>query len=648
MPSAARSPHPLSAPLHPKQGRQSLAHLRHALRSALAATGLLLIFASSAFPADSSEPRSVLILMAGEYGLPAYDLILHEIRRVVKEGYSSPLNWYAEYMDTARFSDFQEEKAVIDFYSQKYRALTIDLLIAIGPSLRPVFRRFGDRLFQGAPTLILDVLPPGVGLPDLFRKPNMTGVFPSADLQGSIDAALALHPDMEQLVIISGASDMDRLVGELALKASRRYEGRIAVRHFSGMPLPELLAAVKALPDHSVILVTAYHLSMNGTAYYTREVTRELAVHANLPIYVMFESNVDVGVVGGHVISFKTVGLEAGRIALRILHGEDPAAIPPVREGLLQYQFDRRQLRRWGIREDRLPEGSVVLNRQVTFFEQYFWGIMGMLAFVALQAALIAYLVILNRRQSTMSKQLRRAEGRYRELLRIERSTRLGEMAGSLAHELSQPLTAILSSAQAALRFLKTGPPQPDLLRKILEQIVGDDKRAASIISGLRNMLKKGPAASARLDVNAVVGEVAAIFQGEAINHRIRVESRLDPALPPVMADKIQLQQVFLNLMINAAQAMASTLEDDRRLILATRREGPNVVVSVRDAGPGIDSVHMERLFEPLFTTRSEGMGMGLAVCRSIVEDHGGRIWGMNNPARGATFTIELPAAHHG
>lgn len=177
---------------------------------------------------------------------------------------------------------------------------------------------------------------------------------------------------------------------------------------------------------------------------------------------------------------------------------------------------------------------------------------------------------------------------------------------------------------------------------------MADDKRAASIIGSMRTMLKKGPANTERLDINGLVAEVVTIFHGEAANRRVRVETDLDRVPMLLTGDKTQLLQVLLNLMINAAQAMAANRGADRRLVLETRRRGPNVVVGVRDVGPGIDPDHIDKLFTPLFTTRPEGMGMGLAVCRRIVEDLGGTILAENHPDRGAVFIIELPAVDNG
>jgi len=637
-----------SSPIQPRPAQPGPARRLPSLRSAIAAAVLVFILACPDISADPTKPKNVLILLSGEYGLPAYDTILNEIRSVVKDGYSRPLNLYAEYMDSARFPTVHEERAAVDFYRQKYQNLPIDLLIAIGPTLETIFRQFGDELFDDTPTVVVDLVATNAAFPAAFQKPRMTGVFPSVDLRATIEAVFALQPDVEHLVIVSGTSALDRMLGSLARSACRRYAERISVRQLSGMSMAEVLAAVEALPRHSAILFTSFHVDATGVAYYTREATRLVAARSNAPVYVLFDTNSGVGGVGGHIVSFRRTGKAAGAFVLRLLQGEDPAAIPPLRDGFHEYQFDWRQLQRWGISEDRLPEGSLLLNQEVTFLEKYFGLVMVTMAFITLQAGLIAYLVVLNRRQKAMSAQVQETEGRYRELLRIERSARLGEMAGSLAHELNQPLAAILSSAQAALRFLKSKPLEPDLFRKILDQIVADDKRAASVVSGMRSMLKKERPDFERLDVNSTVAEAAAIFHGESVARRTRLVTDLDRGLPSVMASKNQLLQVFLNLLLNAAQAMAPNRGDDRRIVLATRVKGLTAVVSVRDIGTGIAPDRIDYLFEPFYTTKAKGMGMGLAVCRSIVEDHGGRIRAENNPGRGATFTIELPAVTNG
>ena len=648
MHSTAWTSYPSSSPIKRRPAQPTAAHRLQALRSAVVVAGLLLILVCPALAAEGTQPRNVLILLAAEYGLPAYDVILHEIRTALSGGITDPLNLYAEYMDIARFSSAHHQQALLDFYNQKYGAMKIDLLIAFGPNLAPFFAKLSDRFFSEVPTIIIDLAYPDAELPIAFRKANMTGVFPVVDMQKAIGTALALHIGTEHLFIISGASAMDLSLFAQAKIAGRRYKDTIVVEDLNRMSMEEILSAVSALPDHSVVLFTAMQKDAVGVPFYTQEAVRLVAARSKAPVYVLFDTNTNVGGVGGYVISFKQVGIEIGQIALRILQGEEPAAIPPVREGLHQYQFDWRQLERWGIPEDRLPAGSVLLHREESFFEKYFWLIMGVILSIVSQAVLIAYLLVLNRRQKAMSVEVRQAEGRYRELLRIERSARLGEMAGSLAHELNQPLTAILSSAQAALRFIKSGRMEPALIREILTHIVNDDKRAASVISGMRRMLKKGTPDFERLDVNRTVAEVVAIFQGEAVARRTQVETDLNQALPPVMASRNQLLQVFLNLLLNAAQAMASNRGDDRRVILATRVIGSNVVVRVRDIGTGIESDRLDRLFEALYTTKAKGMGMGLAVCRSIVENHGGRIRAEKNPDRGATFTIELPAVTNG
>jgi PAS domain S-box-containing protein len=231
-----------------------------------------------------------------------------------------------------------------------------------------------------------------------------------------------------------------------------------------------------------------------------------------------------------------------------------------------------------------------------------------------------------------------------RELLRMDRLSRMGELTASLAHELNQPLTAILSNAQAALRFLQSEKPDLKELREILQDITSDDKRAGNVIRSLRAMMKQEERGKERLSINEMAGDVVSLFHSEAVLRNVVVETDFAEPLPFIFADKIQLQQVVLNLMMNATEAMDRESPERRKILLKTRRTGDGAIqVAVRDYGPGIEEEKLGLIFQPFFTTKGAGLGMGLSFSRSIIEAHGGRLWAENNRDRGATFFFELP-----
>lgn len=240
------------------------------------------------------------------------------------------------------------------------------------------------------------------------------------------------------------------------------------------------------------------------------------------------------------------------------------------------------------------------------------------------------------------------ADAHRRELAHLSRVAMLGELSGALAHELSQPLTAVLSNAQAARHTLDRHPVDLEQLRVTLDDIIRSDKRAGAVIDRLRSLLRKGDAALQPVDVSEVAREVLDLAYGEITSRRIAVTSVLPPAIPPVLGDRVQLQQVVLNLVLNACDAMSAIKAAERHLALSATTDAGFVQLVVSDRGPGIPEDQLERVFEPFVTFREKGLGLGLAISRSIVSAHGGSIRAENNAGSGATFRCFLPIAPAG
>jgi PAS domain S-box-containing protein len=231
------------------------------------------------------------------------------------------------------------------------------------------------------------------------------------------------------------------------------------------------------------------------------------------------------------------------------------------------------------------------------------------------------------------------------ELARVTRVTTLGELTASIAHEVNQPLAAIVANAEACLRWLDRGTPDLNAARRSVEWIIDDGNRASEVIRRIRALANKADIEKVPLDVNYVVREVIALVQRELTSHEVLLRTELAPAVPMILADRVQLQQVIINLVMNGIEAMQSITDRPRELVIRSLQDEPQqVLVSVTDGGVGIAAEDADRLFNAFFTTKSGGMGMGLSICRSIMEAHGGRLWATANVPHGATFQFTLPA----
>ena len=236
------------------------------------------------------------------------------------------------------------------------------------------------------------------------------------------------------------------------------------------------------------------------------------------------------------------------------------------------------------------------------------------------------------------------ARKRREEIAHLGRVATMGELSASLAHELNQPLTAILSNAQAALRFIAGDSPDLAEIRDILNDIVADDRRAGEVIHRLRSLFRKGEFEKVAVNMNDLIQEVVSLINTEAMIRNVSIETTLDRSLAPVLGDRVHLQQVIINFILNASEAMTDIADAPRKIIISTSKADQKMVkVGIRDFGSGIIEDQLDQIMEPFYTTKPEGMGMGLSINRSIIEAHAGRFWAENNPDRGATFYFTLP-----
>jgi C4-dicarboxylate-specific signal transduction histidine kinase len=239
------------------------------------------------------------------------------------------------------------------------------------------------------------------------------------------------------------------------------------------------------------------------------------------------------------------------------------------------------------------------------------------------------------------SEALREAQA---ELAHVNRVTAMGQLAASIIHELNQPLTGVITNADVGLRWLARQPPDVDEAREALGGIAKDGKRASDVIGRIRALIRKEPPRKDDVEIDKVILEVIALTRGELMKNGVSVRAQLAEGLPLIRGDRVQLQQVILNLILNAVQAMSGVTERTGELLISTEREASGgVLVTVQDSGPGFTPESFDRVFDPFYTTKAEGMGMGLSICRSIVDAHGGRIWASRTAGPGATVQFTVP-----
>ncbi len=908
---------------------------------------VLLIFSSSLCAQQEIEQKNVLVLTSYSPTVPVADLWDKGIRSVFDASSVPPVKTDIEHLYHHRIQDHHYKKLLVDLYHYKYSKEKPDLIIAIYSAALDFAIKSGSDLFQDIPIVFGGIDRQSVENRKLGS--NIYGITNSTSYKETLDLALTLHPNTRHVAIVAGVDFVSRQSLREARKIYRTYEKRITFIDLVGLPMAGIQKKVANLPPDTVVIFIMLLKDGDGNEFTAVEALSLISPASNAPIYSFQSHHFGYGMVGGYLSDVESNGKAVAELGLNVLKGAKPSNQPIVHISNYQLKFDWRQLRRWSIPEDRLPQDSIVEFKVVTVWNRYKGQIFAAITLILLQTLIIIYLLhqrqirlraehtlkdrlIFEQMLSELSSEFTRispmmadskifdslsrvgafmkadrgylfrfnwdktkfqithlweAEGiekeqtvrgaivrdifpwlyenlikgkdiiisdvaqlpgeaarsehkyclkigiqsflilpiqvenaqlcaigldairnerkwlqedldrlrligeifanalerkyseerakanelKYRtvadytydweywsnmdgtleyvspsckrisgysvqdfkenpalfreiivpedkkswyahslrseeklkpgeiqfriqrkdgeirwiehvcqpvtdsqgtllglrasnrdisvrkqaeldakrhraELTHISRIATMGELSASLAHELNQPLTAILSNAQTARRFLAGDGIDVDEVNEILNDIIHDNKRAANMIKQLRALMQKKELEFTSLDLNIVLRGVAGLADREAFTKDATLVLDLADNIPPVHGDAIHLEQVALNLILNGAEAMETIDSQSRELRILTAKHDDNTVrVSVRDQGTGIDETHIDGIFEAFYTTKTEGMGMGLSICRSIIEAHGGRLWAENNPDKGATISFTVPVS---
>ena len=611
------------------------------LRTFLLIAVISILMAITGCSPVSAATRHIVLLFDERVELPGLALLEAEFVHTLRSDSPDLIEIYREAMDLSRFSSDSYKTLLRDFLRAKYADKKVDVAVAIMAPALDFLMAYGNLIFPETPIVFCGLDRGQLGTRSL--TPNTFGVLIKREFAPTLELALRLHPETERVVVVSGTSDFDQELLAQAQSDFRPYENRVSFSYLSDLPLAQLLTKLSQLPSRDIVLIITMFRDGSGQPFVPHDVVERVSGAASVPVYGFLDQYIGRGIVGGSLYSTTKHGADTARMVLRLLAGTAmPARLAEVSSN--KVIFDWRQMLRWEISERDLPPSSEIHFRELSVWQRYSWQIAFVSAIVLIQAALISILLREHRRRRTAEVQSRQ---RMAELAHINRFSTAGELTASIAHEINQPLGSILTNAETAQSILASKNPDMDELNSIVSDILQDDRRASEVIRRLRSLLKRAPFEPKSIDLNELVRETVDFLSALAVGREVKLNSMISPAALSIVGDYIQLQQVILNLVVNAIDAMADMPSDDRVISIRTSRVEIFAELAISDHGPGIPEDKLKEVFEPFATTKPNGMGMGLSIARTIVEAHDGQISASNELGRGAVFRIKLPISRH-
>ena len=600
--------------------------------------GLWLALASTGTAAGM---ETVLVLHSNSRLAPGNIAADRGLRDAMATSTNPAVQIFSEFLDEPAFGGEAYDRTMATYLREKYAARPPNAIVAVSDSALDFLLRHRAQLFESAPLVHLGVSKSHLRSLDPLPA-DVIGVPIEYDFSGTIEQAMRWHPSARRLVIVTGASERDRGWEARLRREVPQVAGNVPLEFIAGEATAAVLARLRALGADSVVFTPGYYLDADGQIFSPRESAALMAAASGAPVYGPLDGFIGIGIVGGRVPSFEAMGREAGTIVNALLTSTSSAALRLPETVPLSLAVDWRQVRRWSIDEKAIPADTIVRFREPTFWESYRNAAIITAAIILVEAGLIAALLLERRRRRTAEVAVQKQR---MELAHASRLAVAGELTASIAHEINQPLGAILASADAAEMILQARGERDEDLMRIVSRIRRDDLRASEVIRRLRALLARHDPEREPFDLGLLVNEVTKLLEVEADRRHIALQLAPVPSDSAVVGDSVQLQQVLLNLILNAMDAMADMPPDRRTVAVEVARDAKFIVVSVRDRGRGIAADSLPKVFESFFSTKHRGMGLGLSIARSIVEAHGGRIEARNGPVHGAVFRVELPAA---
>jgi signal transduction histidine kinase len=600
----------------------------------------------------AAEPRRVLILHAFGHAYSPWSDMAGSFRAELIKRSPEPIDLYEVSLDTARVQDPQDEGPFVEYIRAVLSGRKLDLIVPVGAPAAFFMHRHRQLLFPTTPMLIVgaDVR----RIPGETRKENDTAVLLDLDLPAYLKNILRLRPETTDIAVVVGNSPVERFWTSELRRDFQPFADRVNITWFNDLTFGEMLERAATMPPQSAIFWFLLSEDAAGVPYSQDRALEMMRRVANAPIFGMGDYQLGRGIVGGPLMQTGVLGQQAAELGLRILRDEAPESINPPLVAFGAPIYDWRELQRWKIGEGLLPRDSIVQFRQPTLWEQYRLQLSAALAIVLFQAALIFWLLFERQRRKRAAEQASKAgleTRRYREnLAHLARVHTVGEMSTAIAHEVNQPLVAIKNYALAARRRLSgDGSMGFAKVEELLDKIGGQASRAGDVLQSLRAMVRKHESEATEVEVGRLVANVVKLVELESRNGYIQVETSIAPNLPPVFVDGIQIEQVVLNLTRNAIEAIEEAgIASSVIKVGVVGTADDEIVVSVADCGPGIALDDAEHIFDPFYSTKGGGLGVGLSISRAIVEAHGGQLSLAPNDGGGCVFRFTLPVAKGG